>query len=53
MVQVPSVSATPDDPRGGGAYNLYRIGGVPGRWSCEMETRGIAARGDVETLAKR
>jgi hypothetical protein len=52
-VQVPSASATPGDPRGGGAYNLYRIEGAPGRWSCEMETRGITASGGVETLAKR
>jgi 3',5'-cyclic AMP phosphodiesterase CpdA len=53
VVQVPSASATPDDPRGGGAYNLYRIDGAPGRWSCQMETRGVTAKGDVETIAKR
>jgi 3',5'-cyclic AMP phosphodiesterase CpdA len=53
VVQVPSASATPGDPRGGGAYNLYRIDGAPGRWSCEMEMRGITASGGVEMLAKR
>lgn len=53
VVQVPSASATYGDPRGGGAYNLYRIGGAPGRWTCEMETRAIAANGGVETVAKR
>lgn len=52
VVQVPSASATPGDPRGGGAYNLYRIDGAPGHWTCEMETRGVTAEGDVETLAK-
>jgi 3',5'-cyclic AMP phosphodiesterase CpdA len=53
VVQVPSASATPGDPRGGGAYNLYRIDGAPGRWTCEMETRAIALNGSVETVAKR
>lgn len=53
VVQVPSASAMPDDPRGGGAYNLYRIGGTPGRWTCEMETRGVTAIGGVQTLAKK
>jgi 3',5'-cyclic AMP phosphodiesterase CpdA len=53
VVQVPSASASPADPRGGGAYNLYRIGGTPGHWSCEMETRGITAEGGIATLAKK
>jgi 3',5'-cyclic AMP phosphodiesterase CpdA len=53
VVQVPSASATPGDPRGGGAYNLYRIGGTPARWTCEMETRGVTAAGGVQTIAKR
>lgn len=53
VVQVPSASAAPGDPRGGGAYNLYRIGGTPGRWTCEMETRGVTAEGGVQTLAKK
>lgn len=53
VVQVPSASATPGDPRGGGAYNLYRIGGTPARWTCEMETRGVTAEGGVQTLRKQ
>lgn len=53
VVQVPSASATPGDPRGGGAYNLYRIDGAPGRWTCEIETRGITPAGEVATLAKK
>jgi 3',5'-cyclic AMP phosphodiesterase CpdA len=53
VVQVPSTSATFGDPRGGGAYNLYRIGGAPGRWTCEMETRGITDTGAIATIAKR
>ena len=42
VVGVPSASAGPDDERGAGRYNLYRITGGPGAWRCEMETRGYA-----------
>lgn len=47
VVGVPSASAGPDDKRGAGCYNLYRISGAPGRWCCHMEQRGYA-RGDAE-----
>jgi 3',5'-cyclic AMP phosphodiesterase CpdA len=53
VVQVPSTSATPGDPRGAGAYNLYRIEGAPGRWTCEMETRGITPDGSIITIIKK
>lgn len=43
VVGVPSASAGPDDGRGAGCYNLYRISGMPGDWRCEMENRGYAA----------
>jgi len=52
VVQVPSASAAPGDPRGGAAYNLYRIDGTPGRWTCELETRGISPTGEVVTIEK-
>jgi 3',5'-cyclic AMP phosphodiesterase CpdA len=42
-VGVPSASAiisTHDDPA---AYNLYRIGGAPGAWQCEMIVRGFTS----------
>ncbi len=42
VVGVPSASAiisTHDEPA---AYNLYRIGGAPGAWECEMTVRGYA-----------
>jgi len=42
VVGVPSASAivsTHDEPA---AYNLYRIDGAPGAWSCEMIVRGYA-----------
>ena len=53
VVQVPSASAAMDDPRGGGAYNLYRIDGEFGRWSCEMESRGITTAGKIASLGKK
>ena len=53
VVQVPSASAAPGDPRGGGAYNLYRIDGAPGYWSCEMESRGFAPDGKIVSLGKK
>jgi 3',5'-cyclic AMP phosphodiesterase CpdA len=53
VVQVPSASADPADPRGGSAYNLYRIDGAPGRWSCEMERRGFSASGKLVSLGKK
>jgi 3',5'-cyclic AMP phosphodiesterase CpdA len=53
VVQVPSTSAAPGDPRGGGAYNLYRIDGEFGRWTCEMENRGVAPEGYVASLGKK
>jgi 3',5'-cyclic AMP phosphodiesterase CpdA len=53
VVQVPSASAAPDDPRGAGAYNLYRIEGAHGRWTCELESRGITPAGSIITIAKK
>jgi 3',5'-cyclic AMP phosphodiesterase CpdA len=53
VVQVPSASAAPDDPRGNAAYNLYRIGGAPGHWSCEMESRGFSPDGKIVSLGKK
>ncbi|WP_029006000.1 metallophosphoesterase family protein [Azorhizobium doebereinerae] len=46
VVGVPSASAGPEDGRGAGRYNLYRISGAPGAWACEMESRGYA-RGET------
>ena len=52
VVQVPSTSAVFDDPRGGGAYNLYRIAGTPGAWSCDMESRGFRTDGAIGVLGR-
>lgn len=51
VVGVPSASAGPADQRAPGAYNLYRIDGEPGRWSCEMVVRGFAP--NQEGIAER
>jgi 3',5'-cyclic AMP phosphodiesterase CpdA len=40
-IGVPSASALSDVTRKSAAYNLYRIGGGPDAWHCELETRGI------------
>jgi 3',5'-cyclic AMP phosphodiesterase CpdA len=51
-VGVASASAAPGTARADASYNLYRIGGAPGAWACELETRGIARDGAVVTLGK-
>jgi 3',5'-cyclic AMP phosphodiesterase CpdA len=52
VIQVPSASAPFGDKHSAAAYNLYRIDGSPGSWSCEMEARGVQADGTVRTLEK-
>jgi 3',5'-cyclic AMP phosphodiesterase CpdA len=48
-VGVPSASAAPGKGKGkdAAAYNLYRIEGMPGAWSCELVSRGIGPTGEV------
>lgn len=41
VVGVPSASAAPGGDREPAAYNLYRIGGRPGAWTCEVTSRGL------------
>jgi 3',5'-cyclic AMP phosphodiesterase CpdA len=47
VVGVPSSSNPAVNPERGGAYNLYRIGGKAGAWSCELESYGFTADGGV------
>ncbi len=47
-VGVPSASAAPGQAKNAAAYNLYRIDGAPGAWTCEMISRGIDASGEVK-----
>jgi 3',5'-cyclic AMP phosphodiesterase CpdA len=49
VIGVPSASAAfgkDHDPAG---YNLYRINGRPGAWTCDVERRGLSADGAVTT----
>lgn len=41
VIGVPSASNPGSNPERGGAYNIYRIGGKAGAWSCEMESFGF------------
>jgi 3',5'-cyclic AMP phosphodiesterase CpdA len=46
-VGVPSASAAPGTSRNDAAYNLYRIDGAPGAWTCELNSRGINDAGAI------
>ena len=46
-IGVPSASAKPGTDKDPAAYNLYRIGGEPGAWQCELISRGLSASGEV------
>ncbi|HET9717224.1 MAG TPA: metallophosphoesterase [Pseudolabrys sp.] len=46
-VGVPSASAIPNAEHDSAAYNLYRIGGEAGAWTCEIESRGLDHSGQV------
>jgi 3',5'-cyclic AMP phosphodiesterase CpdA len=41
VIGVPSASIGPSQELTPGAYNIYRISGEKGRWSCEMVVRGF------------
>jgi len=47
VVGVPSASVSSGAKRRGGGYNLYRVGGGPGGWSCEVVSRGLRPSGAV------
>jgi 3',5'-cyclic AMP phosphodiesterase CpdA len=46
-VGVPSASAARGMAHDAAAYNLYRIDGAPGAWTCTMVSRGIGERGAI------
>jgi 3',5'-cyclic AMP phosphodiesterase CpdA len=53
-VGVPSASASATEDRERAGYTLYRIGGEPGAWDCEMIRRGLApGREGVVELDRR
>jgi hypothetical protein len=47
VVGVPSASNPGTNPERGGAYNVYRIGGKAGAWTCELESYGFAPGGGI------
>ena len=53
VVGAAAASSAPDHGLTDGAYNLYRIGGTDGNFTCTMSERGIRTAGDaVETLSE-
>ncbi|MFD2184854.1 metallophosphoesterase family protein [Rhodoplanes azumiensis] len=53
-VGLPSASASPEGKHDPAAYNLYRIDGSPGAFTCEVATRGFAPGASViGELARR
>jgi 3',5'-cyclic AMP phosphodiesterase CpdA len=47
VIGVPSASAAFGGDHDAAGYNLYRIDGRPGEWTCEVERRGLNAAGAV------
>jgi 3',5'-cyclic AMP phosphodiesterase CpdA len=47
VIGVPSASAAFGADHDAAGYNLYRIDGRPGGWTCEVERRGLNAAGAV------
>ena len=52
LIGLPAAS-TPGTDSYPAAWNLYRIGGMPGAWTCEMETRGLLPIGTVSPIEKK
>jgi hypothetical protein len=50
VIGVPSASACAGMTHDAAAYNLYRIGGGPGAFICEVVSRGLRPTGAVEEL---
>jgi 3',5'-cyclic AMP phosphodiesterase CpdA len=47
-IGVPSASAAPGLSHDAAAYNLYRVEGAPGAWTCTMVSRGLGPGGRIE-----
>jgi 3',5'-cyclic AMP phosphodiesterase CpdA len=52
VIGVPSASAAVGPGHEGAAYNLYRVGGGPGAWTCEATSRGIDQHGRIGELRR-
>jgi hypothetical protein len=44
---VPSASAAPGTTHDAAGYNLYRIDGAAGAWTCDIIARGVDAGGAI------
>jgi 3',5'-cyclic AMP phosphodiesterase CpdA len=51
-IGVPSASAALGGKHDPAAYNLYRIDGAPGAWTCEIVSRGIHPGGGVSEIKR-
>ena len=49
---VPSASARPGMDHDAAGYNLYRIGGAPGAWQCEMASRAMSEDGGIVEIKR-
>ena len=47
VIGVPSASAAFGTDHDAAGYNIYRIAGHPGDWTCEVVRRGLGADGAV------
>jgi len=52
VIGVPSASAAAGRSRNPAAYNLYRIGGEPGAFTCEVVSRGLGPTGAVTEVGR-
>lgn len=52
VVGVPSASAAAGTRYQAAAYNLYRIGGGPGAWTCEAVSRGLSEGGAIREIRR-
>ncbi len=50
VIGVPSASAVPGKRHHAAAYNLYRMGGSAGAWTCQIVSRGLRTSGAVSEL---
>jgi len=50
VIGVPSASAVAGMRHHAAAYNLYRIGGGPGAWTCQVDSRGLRVSGAIAEL---
>jgi 3',5'-cyclic AMP phosphodiesterase CpdA len=53
VIGAAAASLRPRPRRKGGGYNLFAIGGGPGKWRVTLKERGASEGGRIETVAER